>query len=229
MGYEDTKEKIISTLMGRPSGTEIQPANQQDYALSMLEYIRSIELISNSSLIGIANEETVPVQPNDSRVSYIAGIAQDRTINFHNFIGQNGESLSVATSEMECYLIILLWNTEYWSIQTIPSNIISSAEQAYFFYNLTIRKTYSSISEMQNDLINPVGNDGKLIKFGEIVSVHNESNSEEDAIYSYSYEEGPRWQLQMKLSALDSRVFDGGRADSVYGGARNINCGNAQG
>lgn len=27
----------------------------------------------------------------------------------------------------------------------------------------------------------------------------------------------------------DSRVFDGGRADSVYGGARNINCGNAQG
>ena len=105
--------------------------------------------------------------------------------------------------------------------------MISSADQAYFFYNLTIRKTYDSVSDMNADVSAPVGNDGKYIKVGEIVSVHNEDDPTEDAIYSW--EEGPRWQLQMKLSALDSRVFDGGRADSVYGGSRNIDCGTAQG
>ena len=80
---------------------------------------------------------------------------------------------------------------------------------------------------MNADVNNPIGNDGKYIKVGEIVSVHNEDNPEEDAIYSW--ETGPRWQKQTSLANLNSRVFDGGRADSKYGGARNINCGNAQG
>ena len=56
-GYEDTKQKIISTLMGRPVGTEIQPENHQDYALNMLDYIRSLELIATSTLIGVAESK----------------------------------------------------------------------------------------------------------------------------------------------------------------------------
>lgn len=66
---------------------------------------------------------------------------------------------------------------------------------------------------MNADVSAPVGNNGKYIKVGEIVSVHNEDDPTEDAIYSW--EEGPRWQLQMKLSALDSRVFDGGTQKCV--------------
>lgn len=226
-GYDDTYNMIISTLMGRPNGTEIQPENHQAFALNMLEYIRSLELIANAPFIGVATPTTQPVQPDDSRACYIAGVAQDRTTTFHNFRDMNGDSISITNGEMEACLVIFVWNAQYWSAETVPTNIISSADQAYFFYNLTIRKTYDSVSAMNTDVAAPVGNDGKYIKVGEIVSVHNEDDPTEDAIYSW--EEGPRWQLQMKLSALDSRVFDGGRADSKYGGARNIDCGTAKG
>ena len=226
-GYDDTYNMIISTLMGRPNGTEIQPENHQAFALNMLEYIRSLELLANAPFIGVATPTTQPVQPDDSRACYIAGVAQDRTTTFQNFRDMNGDPISVTNGEMEACLVIFVWNAQYWSAETVPTNIISSADQAYFFYNLTIRKTYESVSDMNADVSAPVGNDGKYIKVGEIVSVHNEDDPTEDAIYSW--EEGPRWQLQMKLSALDSRVFDGGRADSKYGGARNIDCGTAQG
>ena len=226
-GYDDTYNMIISTLMGRPNGTEIQPENHQAFALNMLEYIRSLELLANAPFIGVATPTTQPVQPDDSRACYIAGVAQDRTTIFQNFRDMNGDAISITNGEMEACLVIFVWNAQYWSAETVPTNIISSADQAYFFYNLTIRKTYDSVSDMNADVSAPVGNDGKYIKVGEIVSVHNEDDPTEDAIYSW--EEGPRWHLQMKLSALDSRVFDGGRADSKYGGARNIDCGTAQG
>lgn len=226
-GYDDTYNMIISTLMGRPAGTEIQPENHQAFALNMLEYIRSLELLANAPFIGVATPTTQPVQPDDSRACYIAGVAQDRTTTFQNFRDMNGDPISITNGEMEACLVIFVWNAQYWSAETVPTNIISSADQAYFFYNLTIRKTYDSVSDMNADVSAPVGNDGKYIKVGEIVSVHNEDDPTEDAIYSW--EDGPRWQLQMKLSALDSRVFDGGRADSKYGGSRNIDCGTAQG
>lgn len=226
-GYDDTYNMIISTLMGRPNGTEIQPENHQAFALNMLEYIRSLELLANAPFIGVATPTTQPVQPDDSRACYIAGVAQDRTTVFQNFRDMNGDPISITNGEMEACLVIFVWNGQYWSAETVPTNIISSADQAYFFYNLTIRKTYNSVSDMNADVSAPVGNDGKYIKVGEIVSVHNEDDPTEDAIYSW--EAGPKWQLQMKLSALDSRVFDGGRADSVYGGSRNIDCGTAQG
>lgn len=226
-GYDDTRQMIISTLIGRPVGTEIQDTAQQAYELNMLDYIRSLELVANGPLIGIATPTTQPIQPNDSRVCYIAGVAQDRTETFQNFRNYLGQPIQITNGEMEACLVIFIWDTQYWSAETIPTSIISEADQAYFYYNLTIRKTYDSFAAMQADVNNPIGNDGKYIKIGEIVSVHNEDNPEEDAIYSW--EAGPRWQLQMKLSAIDSRIFDGGRADTKYGGSRNINAGNAQG
>ena len=225
-GYDDTYNMIISTLMGRPNGTEIQPENHQAFALNMLEYIRSLELLANAPFIDVATPTTQPVQPDDSRACYIAGVAQDRTTTFQNFRDMNGDPISITNGEMEACLVIFVWNAQYWSAETVPTNIISSADQAYFFYNLTIRKTYDSVSDMNADVSAPVGNDGKYIRVGEIVSVHNEGDPTEDAIYSW--EAGPKWQLQMKLSALD-REIDGGRADSKYGGARNIDCGTAQG
>lgn len=192
-GYNDTKAMIISTLMGRPAGTEIQPENQQAYELNMLDYIRSLELISSSPIIGVADETTTPVQPDDARVSYIAGIAQNRTMTFQNFIGQDGQPLSVTTSDMEAYLVILLWNAQYWTMQAIPTNIVSSAENANFYYNYNIRKTYASVAAMNADAANPIGIDGKPIKLGDMVSVVNTSNPEQNGFYS-RIEGG--WQFQ---------------------------------
>ena len=38
--------------------------------------------------------------------------------------------------------------------------------------------------------------------------------------------DGTAWQVTV-LDVEQDRVFDGGRADTMYGGARTINCGNA--
>ena len=184
-GYEDTKQKIISTLMGRPVGTEIQPENHQDYALNMLDYIRSLELIATSTLIGVAESNSTPVQPNDSRVCYIAGVAQNQTVTFENFIGENGNPISVTTGDMEGVFIILMWNTQYWSAQTFSTNIISQSESATFYYRYNIRKTYESIALMNADVASPIGTDGKYIKIGDIVTVVNSTTPSENGIYSY--------------------------------------------
>lgn len=153
-GYDDTRQMIISTLMGRPNGTEIQPENQQAYELNMLDYIRSLELLANAPFIGVAQPTTQPVQPDNSRACYIAGVAQDGTVTFQNFRNYLGQPIQITTGQTEASLVILTWNGQYWTAESVP--------------------------------------------------------------------------IQMKLSELDSRVFDGGRADSKYGGARNIDCGSAQ-
>ena len=201
-GYNDTKAMIISTLMGRPAGTEIQPENQQAYELNMLDYIRSLELISSSPIIGVAEETTTPVQPDNARVSYISGVAQNRTVTFQNFIGENGQSLSITTGDMESYLVILLWNAQYWTMQAIPSSIVSSAENANFYYSYNIRKTYASISAMNADSVNPIGTDGKPIKIGDLVSVVNTSNTDENGFYS-RIEDGWRFQSGFNFSVVE--------------------------
>lgn len=228
-GFDDTRMKILETLMQRPNGTEIQPDNHQDFALSLLEYIRGVELISGSTLIGVAYEDTIPVQSNDANEAYIAGVAQQRSSTFENFRDVNGQPITVTTGEMEAKLVILTWNKQYWTAEEISANIISQADNAFFYYALTIRKTYSSKSNMEADKISPIGNDGKSIKRGETVSVHNENNTTENAIYSYELDSSgnPYWQLQVRLEALDSRTLDGGRADTKYGGTLNIDCGRA--
>ena len=66
-GYDDTYKMIINCLMGRPNGTEIQPEKHQEYALNMLNYIRSLELVANAPLIGVADENTQPIQLDNSR------------------------------------------------------------------------------------------------------------------------------------------------------------------
>lgn len=229
MGYDDIRQRILSTLMQRPNGTEIQPDNHQDFALSLLEYIRGVELVSGSTLTGVAYEDTTPIQPNTANVAYIAGVAQQKTASFVNFRDENGNPIEVTTGEMEAKLVVLIWNKQYWSKQEISANVISQSEKAFFFYSLNIKKTYSSKAAMEADVTYPIGNNGKAIKQGEVVSVHNENNETEDAVYSYEIDSNndPYWQLQVRLNKLDSRTLDGGRADTKFGGALHIDCGTA--
>ena len=206
--------------MGRPVGTEIQPENHQDYALNMLDYIRSLELIATSTLIGVAESNTTPVQPNSSRVCYIAGVAQNQTVVFENFIDENGNPISVTTGDMEGVFIILLWNTQYWSAQTFSTNIISHSESATFYYRYNIRKTYASIALMNADVASPIGTDGKYIKVGDIVTVVNSTTPSENGIYSYEgatdgwqYQSSFNFQLEQIRSqntntAPSSKLFD---------------------
>lgn len=184
-GYEDTKEKIISSLMGRPVGTEIQPENHQDYALSMLDYVRSLELVATSTLLGTAYPNTFPLQPDNSRVCYIAGVSQNQNVIFQNFIGQDGNPISVTSGDMEFFFVVLMWNTQYWSHEIFPTSIISKSDTATFNYSYNIKKTYASLASMNADVSSPVGTDGKSIKIGDIVTVVNTSNNSENGYYSY--------------------------------------------
>lgn len=208
-GYDDTYQMIISTLMGRPVGTEIQPDSQQAYEINMLNYIRSLELIANGPLIGIAEANTQPIQPNDARACYIAGVAQDRTVTFQNFRNYLGQPIQITNGQMEACLVILIWDTQYWSATQVPTNIISAAEQANFYYSYNIRKTYPSVAAMNADKDNPIGTDGKYINVGDIVSVVNTTNPDENAFYSripngWQFISGYSFQLKSELGNSNS-------------------------
>ena len=122
---------------------------------------------------------------------------------FENFRGQDGQPITVTTGDMEARLIILVWNKQYWSLQTIPTSIVSSAPNPRFYYDINIRKTYGSVEEMNADLEMPLGMDGRYISIGNIVTVVNESDSSENGIYSY---EGDSWKYQGGFEYLTSLV-----------------------
>lgn len=122
-GYDDTKKMIISTLMGRPNGEEISPEKQQEYELNMLEYIRSLELLANAPIIGIAKPSTQPVQPNNSRACYIAGVGDQQTVTFQNFYDYLGNKITVTNGREEASLAIFIWNGQYWSVEKVSISV----------------------------------------------------------------------------------------------------------
>lgn len=219
-GYDDTYQMIINTLMGRPSGHEIQPEDHQAFALSMLEYIRSLELLANAPFIGLAKPTTQPIQPNDSRACYIAGVGQEGTTTFQNFYDIDGNPISITNGEMEACLVIFVWNGQYWSVESVPTNIINYSGNLY--YIVTIRKTYGSISEMNEDSNYPIGDDGRYIKVGELVSVVNSSNSEENSIYIRT-SDGWKFQSSWNFSLSQDTGDDVNSAMSQYAVTKIVN------
>lgn len=121
--YDSVKQKIIDTLVGRPEGTEIDPANQQNYELSLLDYVKSVETLSQTPFKGIADENTVPLQPNNSFVSYISNLNLGQSKTFKNFRNQSGQPISVTADTNKSHLIVLVWNTQYWSVEKITIGV----------------------------------------------------------------------------------------------------------
>mgnify|MGYP000010230459 CR=1 FL=1 len=204
--YDNIKQKIIESLLGRENGTEITPENHQAFALALLDYIRSVELISGSTLIGIAREDTVPIQSNDANACYIAAVAQDRIATFANFHNSDGHPITVTTSASEAKFVILLWNREFWDFVEMNGNIISQAENANFYYQFTIKKSYNSAAEMNADAASPIGIDGKPLRIGDIVTV-NSSNESENGIYSWN---NGTWVKQTVMNFMMNKNIDGG-------------------
>lgn len=213
--YDEIRQMIISTLTGRPAGTEIQPDKQEEYELNMLDFIREVEATTTSAFAGIADNATTPLQPENARVNYLSAVSNGETITFTNFRNSNGNPISVTAGSNEVRFILLLWNGSAWSVQTMR---LVMSNNTYNSYSLSVRKTYASVVAMNNDRYSPIGNNGEPITVGQIVSV------EGVGLYSYT---GNGWTKQQTFESMMSRVFDCGRADSVYGGARNIDCGRA--
>ena len=125
-GYNDTRQLIIDTLMGRPAGTEIQPEDHQAFALQITDYIRSVELMAGNSVpIAFADIDTVPVQPDSGQAVYFSFVPKGETKTFKYFIGKDGNEIMVSSTANEVSFVILLWNGSYWSSQktSIPLTI----------------------------------------------------------------------------------------------------------
>ena len=133
-GYLDTKKLIEDTLVGRPAGTMIYPDGHQNFALQMLDYIRSIELLGSSALQGIATPDTVPVQPNNAKVSYIATVPIATTATFLYFYDENGDRIVVTNDDDTVAVVILIWNCLYWSAQVMQIQVSNMGGQYYGFY-----------------------------------------------------------------------------------------------
>lgn len=125
--YKDTKDLIEQALVGRPAGTLIQPENHQAYALSLLEYVRSLEMSTKSGILGVANYMTVPLQPDDEYVSYVSAIGMNSEIEFQNFYNEYGQKIKITTSTDSGKFILLFWNKVYWDFQTFDTTISGGA------------------------------------------------------------------------------------------------------
>lgn len=140
-GYADTKKLIEESLVGRPEGTLIYPKEHQAFALQMLDYIRSVELMGASTLQGIATPATVPVQPNNGRVSYIATVPAGTTYTFTNFHQQNGNSISITSGPNTVSLVTLLWNGEYWTAQNNQVQLMLNIVDGYLYAGIALPET----------------------------------------------------------------------------------------
>ena len=194
MAYTDTRQKIIDSLMGRPAGTEIQPEDHQEFALSLLDYIRTVELMGTSALVGVAYQDTDPIQPYDANVSYIAACPVGSTVTFTNFHGNGGTPLTYTCEEDMAAILLLTWNTQYWELTAVPSTVIISDSMVN--YLTSIRKTYSSYASMLADT-NPTTSDGKKIREGQLVSVVDGSDASHNGIYSRT---GNGWTYQSSFN-----------------------------
>lgn len=180
MGYSDVKHKIIQTLTGRTSEQKILPSEHQMFALAMLEYIHSVELITGSTLIGTADKDTVPVQSAYAKCTYISAVAYGQSVTFNNFVGEDGEPITYTADRKQSYLLLLLWNKSYWEVTAIPTTVALTAEKVAFM--TTIRKTYSTYADMVADT-DPIGYDGEKIEPAQLVSVVNTSDTSKNGIY----------------------------------------------
>ena len=168
MGYEEIKELISETLANRPKGTEITPETHQELEMQLLEYIRSIELSSNAPFIDIATADTDPVQPDDSRVCYIATLSPSERVTFTNFHGQDGRAITITASTFQSCIVFLIWNTAYWEskITTLSS----------------LGKVTSEGGEIFNDYVNNKANqyghaEGTNTEATGIQGCHSEGNT----------------------------------------------------
>ena len=141
-GYADTRQMIIDTLMGRTAGTEIKPEDHQAFALQLTDYIRSVELVAgNATPIGFANASTVPVQPDNGQAVYLSSVGGAQTVTFSNFIGQNGNPITVTSTENVIKLVTLLWNGQYWSSQVTSVNAVRDTTNGYLFMGVATPTT----------------------------------------------------------------------------------------
>lgn len=148
--YDAIKKLIQDTLANKPLGHEITPEEHQNLELALLEYAKNLELIQVSTLIGFADANTVPVQPDGANAAYLNTMPNSTTVTFNNFRDVNGRPISVTTDNEHAALNILFWNAgnkktrNGWSVYTTRIHITAIADLSAILDKITILSTFTT-------------------------------------------------------------------------------------
>lgn len=148
--YEYIQNLIKNTLANKPTGHEITPEEHQNIELALLDYAKDLELLQVGTLLGFADANTVPVQPNGTNAAYLNTMPNSTTITFHNFRDINGKPISVTTDNGHAALNILFWNAgnkkqrNGWSVYTTPIHISAVADLSYIFEQITLKNNVTT-------------------------------------------------------------------------------------
>lgn len=146
--YEYIQNLIKNTLANKPIGHEITPEEHQNIELALLEYAKNLELLQVGTLIGFADANTVPVQPNGTNAAYLNTMTNSTTTVFHNFRDINGKQISVTTDNEHAALNILFWNAgnknqrNGWTVYTTQIHITAIADLSYILEKITLQEDF---------------------------------------------------------------------------------------
>lgn len=209
-GYNDTYQKIVDALMGRPVGTEIQPEKHQEYALNMLEYIRSLELISNGGFAGLATADTMPVESNISSSYYIALVQAGQTVTFTNFIDEDGNPLSINSTNGA--FVVLIWNTKYWNLFSL--NLIGGGGSS----GITIETDYGLTgTSVQINEVKPNTLYLYSVPITDFVLIGKSAEWEESSICHFKFTTGifSSWSISTDFEELNSITMENNKIVEV--------------
>lgn len=119
LSYNEVRKLILQTLDERPQGTKVEVPNQQNYELALLDYVQQLETAMSTSIVGIADAETEPIEPPSARVAYLSQVGVDQTVIYRKFVDAQLNPITVTTDETHVGFVVLFWNTNYWQVQTV--------------------------------------------------------------------------------------------------------------
>ena len=127
LSYNDVRKLIIQTLEERPEGTKVEVPNQQNYELALLDYVQQLETTMSTSMVGIADAETEPIEPPSARVAYLSQVGVKSTVTYKNFVDAQLNPLVVTTDESHVAFVTLFWNTNYWQLKAVMIPVIAGS------------------------------------------------------------------------------------------------------
>lgn len=125
LSYNEVRKLILQTLEERPEGTKVQVPNQQNYELALLDYVQQLETSMSTSIVGIADSTTDPIEPPSARVAYLSQAGVNTTVTFKNFVDDSLDPIEVTTDADHVAFITLFWNTNYWQAQAVMIPVIN--------------------------------------------------------------------------------------------------------
>lgn len=151
LSYNDVRKLILQTLEERPEGTKVQVPNQQNYELALLDYVQQLQTTMATSIVGIADEDTEPIEPPTARISYLSQVGVNSTMKFNNFVDAQLNPISVTTDESHVAFVTLFWNTNYWQYQAVMIPVIGGSGGTTDYNSLENIPTINGV-EVKGDL-----------------------------------------------------------------------------